>query len=131
MWLLFHCNAKTRLVRDGQTFVETCPQCGRRAKFEEVEHTESYGVFFVDLVDDRERGYRCRECGEVFDLKDEPTPAERLRVTEPAAVEPTPRQRAETARADDVAADRRRAATEAKANQIEDELAELKKRLGR
>ncbi len=30
MWLLFHGNAKTRTVRDGHTFVETCPACHAR-----------------------------------------------------------------------------------------------------
>src|SRR5262249_41387164 len=65
MWLLFHRNAKTRVVRDGQSFIETCPECGRRARFDEVEVSESYGVFFVDLVGDKQRKYRCGACGDV------------------------------------------------------------------
>lgn len=36
MWVLFHRNAKTRPVRDGHTFVEECPDCGKRATFVEV-----------------------------------------------------------------------------------------------
>ncbi|HEX7841548.1 MAG TPA: hypothetical protein VF469_28950 [Kofleriaceae bacterium] len=65
MWLLFHRNAKTRVVRDGQSFIETCPECGRKARFDTAD------------------------------------------------------------------AEQRRAQAEARANRIEDELAELKKRLGR
>ena len=67
MWLLFHRNAKTKVVRDGHSFIETCPECGRKARFDEVEVSESYGVFFVDLVDDKERKYRCSACGDAFD----------------------------------------------------------------
>jgi DNA-directed RNA polymerase subunit RPC12/RpoP len=75
MWLLFHRNAKTRPVRGGNSFVETCPECGKRATFVEVEIAESFGVFFVDLVGDKERAYRCGACGETFDLKDQRRPA--------------------------------------------------------
>ena len=130
MWLLFHRNAKTRLVKDGHCFIERCPQCGRDARFEEVEQTESYGVFFVDLVGDRERGYRCRECGEVFDLKDEPAAARPAAASSSTTTERPIDAERERERVEQVA-QARRDAVEAKANQIEDELAELKKRLGR
>jgi predicted RNA-binding Zn-ribbon protein involved in translation (DUF1610 family) len=129
MWLLFHRNAKTRTVPDGETFVETCPECGKRATFREVELTESYGAFFVDLVADKERAFRCGACGETFDLADHA----------PAAAPPPPvKSAAELAREramlerERAAEDRKRAQlAEAKANQIEDELADLKKRMGR
>src|SRR5690242_17464689 len=75
MWALFHRNAKTRAVPDGQTFVETCPDCRQRAKFVEVEIAESFGLFFVDIVGDKERAYRCSACGETFDLKNGPATA--------------------------------------------------------
>jgi len=77
MWLLFQHNAKTRVVRDGQSFIETCPECKRTARFEEVEVSESFGVFFIDLISDKERKYRCSACGDVFDLRDSP-PGARL-----------------------------------------------------
>jgi uncharacterized C2H2 Zn-finger protein len=123
MWMLFHRNAKTRAVRDGETFVETCPECGVRATFNEVEISESFGVFFVDLVGDKERAFRCGACGEVFDLKDR----------EPAAEAPAKPSKslAELEREQEQERQRRREAAERKAVQIEDELAELKKRLGR
>ena len=113
MWVLFHRNVKTRPVRDGETFVETCPECGQRARFMEVEIAENFGLFFVDIVGDKERAYRCCACGETFDLKDEaPAPAKpapaKAAVAKPAPAKP--------------AIDKTR---------IEDELAELKKRMGR
>jgi hypothetical protein len=127
MWVLFHRNAKTRPVRGGETFVETCPECGVRATFEEVEVSENFGMFFVDLVGDKERAYRCRSCGEVFDLKDRGE-------AKPAPARPAVDVTAELARAEQRAAEekrRRHAAAEARAIRIDDELAELKKRMGK
>jgi hypothetical protein len=126
MWMLFHRNAKTKVIRDGHSFVETCPECGRKARFDEVEVSESYGVFFVDLVDDKERKYRCSACGDVFDLRDEPERAPPAKSAPELA-----RERAAAAARQAKEAEQRRDQAVAKANRIEDELAELKKRLGR
>src|SRR5215475_1471094 len=101
MWMLVHRNVKTRLVAGGRSFLEVCPECGRKARFDEVEITRSYGVFFIDLLDDKERKYRCSACHEVFDLRDEPDAASADR---PSDARPAAR---ETERA---AADARRAA---------------------
>ena len=109
MWLLFHRNAKTRVVRDGKTLVEICPECGQRARFVEVEIEENFGLFFVDIVGDSERAFRCGACGEVFDLKQDPEPAR------PVVAAPPPKP----------------ARKPIDETRIEDELAELKKRLGR
>lgn len=128
MWLLFHRNAKTRPVRDGDSFVEVCPECGKRATFVEVEVSESFGVFFVDLVGDKARAYRCGACGEVFDLKDQPASGAPAKPSKPA---PPVKSLAELEREQQLAEQRRREAARAKATQIEDELAALKKRLGR
>jgi len=129
MWLLFHRNAKTKVVRGGESFVETCPECGKRARFDEVEVSESFGVFFVDLIDDKERMFRCSACGDVFDRREPAKPA-------PAAPPAKSARELERERAAEearrfAAEVRRREVAEAKANRIEDELAELKKRLGR
>ena len=148
MWLLVHRNAKTRLVAGGRSFLELCPECGRKARFDEVEITRSYGVFFIDLLDDKERKYRCSACHEVFDLRDEPDrataaradqarPAERAAAAEAHRATEADRLR-EQARAQAVAQARaaqaraaQAEAAHAKAARIEDELAELKKRMGR
>jgi rubredoxin len=128
MWLLFHRNVKTRVIRDGRSFLETCPACGRKTRFDEVEVSESYGVFFVDLVGDKERKYRCSGCGDVFDLRDEPDPPD----PPPAkSAQELARERAAAEARRAAQAEQRRTQAEARANRIEDELADLKKRLGR
>lgn len=151
MWMLVHRNAKTRLVAGGRSFLDVCPECGRKARFDEVEITKSYGVFFIDLIDDKERKYRCSACHEVFDLRDEPdratsarteaarqaereaerdAAAEARRTAEVERLREQARAQAVQARAAQNRAAQARAA-EAKAARIEDELAELKKRMGR
>jgi rubredoxin len=129
MWLMFHHRAKTKVVQGGDTFVETCPECGRRARFDEVEVCESVGVFFIDLIDDTERKFRCSACANVFDLHDD-EPQPKPAVPTKSAQQLERERSAEQARR--LAAERdTRELAEAKANRIEDELAELKKRLGR
>jgi len=131
VWFLFHHNAKTRVVKDGESFVETCPECGRRARFDEVEVSENFGMFFIDLVGEKERKFRCSVCANVFDLRDDDDP-DTIPAVQPAksARELERERAAEQARAL-AEQQRRRELAEAKENRIEDELAELKKRLGR
>lgn len=129
MWLLFHRNAKTRPVPDGETFVDTCPECGKRARFCEVEVSENFGMFFVDLVGDKERAFRCSACGETFDLKDREQAA--LPAPPPKTAAELARERAQLERQRALDDQRHSELAEAKANRIEDELAELKKRAGR
>jgi rubredoxin len=149
MWMLVHRNAKTRLVAGGRSFLEVCPECGRKARFDEVEITKSYGVFFIDLLDDKERKYRCSACHEVFDLRDEPASATSARAEETRQAEREAERAAEARRTAEAERLRERAraqavqaraardradhaeADQAKAARIEDELAELKKRMGR
>ncbi|HEY4182451.1 MAG TPA: hypothetical protein VGM90_36720 [Kofleriaceae bacterium] len=73
MWFLFHRNAKTRTVRDGESFAQECPECKATARFVEVEIEENVGVWFVDVVGDTSRAFKCTGCGNVFDGKDKPT----------------------------------------------------------
>lgn len=120
MWMLFHRKAGTKVVRGGHTFVEQCPTCRKATRFREIEVSESYGVFFVNVVSDKERKYRCDVCEDVFDLRD---PHDELPAAAPASRD----------RVEELAAEQRRR-DEAKAaisTRIEDELAELKKRLGK
>jgi hypothetical protein len=121
MWLLFHRNAKTRPVRDGHTFVETCPACHQRARFVEVEIEENFGVWFVDVVGDKERAYRCSACCETFDLKDDDAAAG---AAQPAA---KPARPAVAVRTDEEIA----AEKAAREIRLDDELAALKKRMGK
>jgi hypothetical protein len=115
MWLIAHRKASTKVVPDGETFNEVCPTCRQRTRFVEVVCSEKYGVFFaVDIFGDEERAFRCTACGDIFDLKeDEPEmPAPKR---EPVPAKP--------------AVDR--AAIARMEKKIDDELAELKRRLGR
>jgi hypothetical protein len=119
MWLLAHRKGSTKVVPDGQTFTEDCPSCQKRTRFVEVAIKSSYGLFFVlDVISDEERAFRCCGCGETFDLKDDAAPA----AAKPAA-KPAPKPIV------DVKPDR--AAVEKIERKIDDELAELKRRMGR
>jgi len=121
MWFLFHRKAKTKAVPDGELVHEHCPTCRRTTLFHEVEVTKKYGVFFVDMIDDRERLFLCTGCGETY---------ERV-VDEAAPVRPPPKTGMD--RVEELAAEqRRRDASKAQmAAKIDDELAELKRRMGR
>jgi rubredoxin len=128
MWLLFHHSTGAKVVPGGRTLVEDCPTCERRTKFDEIEQTENVGVWFIDVVGDTKRAFRCRVCHDVFDLR------------EPSASAPAPAPAPARDHAAELAASQRRLEDErakrevdraAKAVRIEDELAELKKRLGR
>jgi hypothetical protein len=123
MWLLFHRKAGTKVVAGGRTLTEDCPTCQKRTRFVEVEVTKKYGLFFVDVLDDSERGFRCEQCHDVFDLRDHAAPAPPER---PAAK--TGMDRVEELAAEQRKRDESRAAV---ASKIDDELAELKRRMGR
>lgn len=134
MWLLFHRNSKARVVRGGEQFVQDCPSCHSNARFFEVEVEENVGVWFVDIVGDTSRAFKCGACGDVFDAKGKPA----TKTEPPTTAREIERDReiraleAELARREaERAAEARKEAAEAKANQIEDELALLKKRVGR
>jgi hypothetical protein len=123
VWLLFHHKEGTRVVAGGRSFVERCPTCLRSTRFDEVETTEQIGVFFVDISSDKQTGFRCRECRDVFDLRETDEPVETVEV---------PVERAADRAAALAEEQRRRDADKAaRAIRIEDELAELKKRLGK
>ena len=114
MWFLFHRKEGTRTVAGGETFTEECPTCQQRTRFAEVEITEKYGVWFVDVVKDEERAFRCTKCGDVFDLRDTEPAAARASasVAKPAPAKPP-------------------LDTTAVKKKLDDELAALKKRMGR
>jgi hypothetical protein len=126
VWFLFHRKAGTKAVAGGQSFSEECPTCKRVTRFYEVEVKESYGVWFVDVLGNNERAFRCAECGDTFDLRDQqPAPAP---VVETKRGVDRVEELAAEQRRRDAAAKQHRAKVEAR---IDDELAELKKRLGK
>jgi hypothetical protein len=117
MWFLAHRKGSTKVVEDGRTFTDECPTCQQRTRFVEVAITAQYGVFFVlDMIKEEERAFRCCLCGETFDLKGDD---EEATAQLPAPAKPVI----------DVKPDREAVARIEK--KIDDELAELKRRLGR
>ena len=110
MFLLFHHEHSAKFVRGGKTFVEQCPTCQRQTRFREIEITEKQGIWGLDFDDDTRRAYRCDSCEDVFDLREPPASAPKKQIAEIAAAPPKP---------------------QIDATRIEDELAELKKRLGK
>lgn len=132
MWFLFHRKEGTKAVADGKSFTETCPTCQRETRFAEVEVSESYGVWFVDVIGDSARAFRCTSCGDTFDLK-EPS-QEPGKATEP--VDGAMKRQQQRDRLEQLAAEQRRRDADAAQQRakvetkIDDELAELKKRMG-
>jgi hypothetical protein len=124
MWWLLHGGEKTRVVPGGERFVARCPSCQAEAQMVEVEVTTSAGAFFVDVVKAKDRGYRCQRCGEVA-IEADAAPASR------------PGARPAPAPARDYVAEAAAARAEAQARRAEldtrldDELAELKRKMGR
>jgi hypothetical protein len=145
MWLLFHRKAGTKVVAGGQHITEHCPTCDRTTRLREVEVGESYGVWFIDVVSDAERAFRCDSCGDVFDLRDQPSSATRpssatssrsgssTARSDLAAPTAAERRQAEIDKVEALAAEQRRRDAERAARdvRIDDELAELKKRMGK
>lgn len=122
LWL-FTGNKRTRVARNAQTMRSDCPECRRSSDFTEVEVETSAGVWFVDILSDTQRLWRCNECGETFELRERVAPA-------PARPSAPPPARDMLAALDRERA-RREAETRRRDRQVEDELAALKKKLGK
>lgn len=127
-WLLTG-KKRTRVAPDAKTMRADCPECRRPNDFVEVEVETSAGVWFVDVLSDTERLWKCCGCGETFELRDT-TAATSAKASPkaPLPAQPPPRDmRAEL--------ERERAAREAEAKRraraVDDELVALKKKLGK
>jgi uncharacterized Zn finger protein (UPF0148 family) len=121
VWFLLTGKSRTKAVSGGEVLREHCPVCKRTTRFIEVEVEHAAGVWFVDLISDKERKFHCTDCGETFDrvIEEEEKPA----LTAKPAVNKLEALAAEQ---------RRRDASKAHiAAKIDDELAELKRRMGR
>jgi hypothetical protein len=125
LWL-FTSNKRTRVAPGGQKMRSDCPECRQPRDFVEVEVETSAGVWFIDVLSDTERLWRCTGCGENFELRDKSARAE---PSPPSAPPPRPardmRAELERERA------RREAETRRRERQVDDELAALKKKLGK
>ncbi|MCA9684603.1 MAG: hypothetical protein KC457_20630 [Myxococcales bacterium] len=152
--LILGAKTKVRPKPGGERVRRFCPECKSDATFVEakIERTVTAYVF-VDLFSVDEKGYICSNCHEVMDLEDTSAPqdvnpepereggvlgrihawqeerareqAERARAHEAEEA----RERAEQAR--EAAREARRAEKAAKQKAVDDELAALKKKLGK
>lgn len=128
--LIFGRKSKSRLVPDGRFEKRRCPECNKTAVFREALVEHKYHVFFVvDLFDSKSTKFCCDRCGSVMDLDD---------TLDPELTE-AERKQAEALAAKAAAIEAKRRALEAKksrdfeasrARSIEDELSEMKKKLG-
>lgn len=142
MWLIGGRNKKIRTVDGGRSFRARCPSCDAVAPFAEVRVATTYHVFFIDLFDDAETGVRCASCGDAFtdddaiEIIDRALPATE---EEQVALEERTLARYEAEfRAKALARQRQSARLETMENAkrareaaIDDELAALRKRLGK
>jgi len=125
-WLLTG-KKRTRVASNAKTMRADCPECRRPNDFVEVEVETSAGVWFVDVLSDTERLWKCCGCGETFELRDK-TASASTSTNAPRPAPPPPRdmraelERERTARA---------AEAKRKARSVDDELAALKKKLGK
>jgi transposase-like protein len=127
VWFLFTGKSRTKRVADGESLREHCPVCKRTTLFVEVEVEHAAGLFFIDLISDKEHKFACTGCGETFDRVLEAGASAPKQLPAAAPVK-TQRQRVEELAAEQ----RRRDASKAQiAAKIDDELAELKRRMGR
>jgi hypothetical protein len=123
----------TRRIKGGRKQRAFCPDCGEETTFVEVEIEEKLQMFsMLDLLEDKERGFRCLECDLVGQIGEvDKLPAGTLEDLSPAATERLERARAaeNLARAerDRERRERERLAREVRADQ---ELAVLKARMG-
>lgn len=142
MWLIGGRNRRIRTIDGGKSFRARCPDCDQIATFSEVSVKTNYHVFFVDLYDDAETGVRCGACEEAFtndealEIIDRALPRteeervafeERTLAKYRSEFEARARRRHEDA-ARAASIERQKQASEAA---IDDELARLKKRLGK
>ena len=123
-WLL-HGRTRTKRVRGGQVLHEQCPSCKEHTTFHEVEVTTSAGAFFIDVLSSTDRVFACSECGDTFDLRD-------TAAASATAAPQVPQKPARDLLAELESEKAKRAAQQAARDRaVDDELAALKRKLGK
>ena len=130
MWLWFGRKAKVRRVKGGRQEKRKCPECDATAMFVEVEVKKTYTAYVVvDLFDTESTKFACESCGEFMDLEDTGEPE--LSAREQAR-KANADAKAEAKRKKELqrAADKARAQAQQREDDLDDELAAMKARLG-
>jgi predicted RNA-binding Zn-ribbon protein involved in translation (DUF1610 family) len=129
-FVLFGRKGKVRRVVDGQFEKRRCPECGTTTVFRECLVEKTYTAYhFIDLWSSKSTQFSCDACGSVMDLDDtlgpELSPREQAQL---AALQDKQRAiAAKQAEADRIQRDRD---LQARERDIDDELREMKARLG-
>lgn len=121
-------------IKGGHFEKRKCPECEATTVLREIEVSHDYNIFFkIKLFDTSETTYACDSCNERMDLEDtlEPELSQREQELNEKAAEKSERKRIKE---DAKAAKKRDKEVKSKAEQhdreINNELAEMKKRLG-
>lgn len=130
MFVWWNKKGKARRVEDGDFEKRKCPECGKTAVFREVLVKSEVSVFsVVKLWDSEATKYACDRCGSIMDLDDTEDPE--LTAREQKRLEKQQAKALEDAQKKREAREARWKAEEvAREEQIDDEIADMKKRLG-
>lgn len=109
MWIIFGNRTRAKPLKGGLRIERYCAECEAKTTWQECEVKDRVHVFFVDLFSMKQRRLVCTECGEDVDVDDARAKAK--------VAAPAPRVLSAKE-------------TKAKNDDIEAELAALKKRLG-
>jgi ribosomal protein S27E len=108
---------------DGRAIKRKCPGCGKTSEFREGDVRDTYSVYSVSLFDDDYHAVQCSSCGDVMDLD---------KTLEPELNAREQRKLAQQRERELATARREREQNQAtKQRQVDDELAALKRRLGK
>jgi hypothetical protein len=126
MFFLFGKKTRARPVANGRTVTGRCPGCETIQQLHEVERESTYTAYIaIDLFSSKERAFACASCGEVVD-------ADEIASTPPPRDERAEREAREAAtQRREAEKQRREAEKKTRAREVDEELAELKKRLGK
>lgn len=133
-FLMFGQKGKVRRVVDGQFEKRRCPECGKTTVFRECIVKKTYTAYhFVDLWTKESTQFACDACGAVMDLDETKSPE--LSAREQAQLDALEKKQqaieAKKAKVERLEAKHRAEQQEKqRAQDIEDELAQMKARLG-
>lgn len=124
MFVWLSTKKRARRVENGRKLRRKCPECGATTDFYECVVERSVSAFsVVKLWDGESTAYACSACGEVTELGDTHEPELTAREQRELAEQRT--------RALEAAKREREQAATAKRQQVDDELAALKRKLGK
>ena len=112
MWIIFGGKTRARVIDDGRKGTKHCPSCERATEWVECDVTDTGHLFFVELVSATSRDMVCTACGESMEPREWDV-ARRAEAVRPPPPQP-PRIRARPSGPDD---------------DIEQELAALKRKM--